>query len=123
MSGSLFVYGTLMEGESQAGLLGGLARRPATVRGTLWDLPAGYPALGPGSDVVHGEVISGVDERRLAVLDAYEGVDEGLYQRVEIDVHVGLRLEAAWVYVMDDPRLRGGRKVPSGRWHATRRRG
>ncbi|MEM6929436.1 MAG: gamma-glutamylcyclotransferase [Myxococcota bacterium] len=123
MTSALFVYGTLMEGQSQAGLLGGLPRRAGTVRGTLWDMPAGYPALGPGVEVVHGEIVSGVDERRLFVLDAYEGIDEGLYRRVEVEVQIGLRVEGAWAYRMDDPRLRGGRKVVSGRWHPTRRRG
>lgn len=123
MNDALFVYGTLMTGQAQEGLLAGCPRRPASVRGTLWDLPAGYPALGPGDDVVHGEVISEIDVRRLGVLDTYEGVDQGLYRRVEIEVQVGLRREAAWVYLMDDPRLRGGRKVPDGRWQPTRRRG
>jgi len=120
---ALFVYGTLMAGQVQEGLLAGLSRVAASTRGTLWDLPAGYPALSEGGGEVHGELVHGVDERRLALLDGYEGVDEGLYRRVEIEVRVGLRAEVAWAYVMDEPRRHGGRQVQSGRWHPTRRRG
>jgi len=123
VNSSVFVYGTLMEGQSQEGLLSGLERTAATTRGSLWDLPAGYPALASGHDVVHGELVAGVEPRRLVLLDAYEGVDEGLYKRVEIEVQVGLRAEAAWAWLMDDPRSRGGRRLRSGRWHPTRRRG
>lgn len=123
MNASLFVYGTLMEGQAQEGLLAGLARTSASTRGALWDLPAGYPALSPGSDVVHGELVAGLEDRMLALLDRYEGVDEGLFERVEIEVKVGLRASAAWVYVMNDPRRRGARRVVSGRWVQTRRRG
>lgn len=123
MNTSLFVYGTLMQGQAQDGLLAGLPRTAASTRGTLWDLPAGYPALSGGTEVVHGELVTGLDERLLELLDRYEGVDEGLYERVEIELSVGLRAEAAWAYVMEDPRRRGGRRVPSGRWQPTRRRG
>lgn len=116
----LFVYGTLLTGEDQAGLLGQASRIPATTRGTLWGLPAGYPALAGGHGVVHGELVTLADRRLLEILDRYEGVDEGLYRRVRIDVLVGLRTQIAWAYRMENPRARGGRLLRSGRWRSLR---
>ncbi len=123
---NLFVYGTLMGGAPQGALLVGLERRAASLRGRLYDLPAGYPALAAlredGDGPVHGELVLGLDEGRLGLLDRYEGVDEGLYRRVERDVDLGLRRLRAWVYVMDHPTRRGGRLVTDGRWRGVRRR-
>lgn len=119
----LFVYGTLLEGGPAAALVGPAPRRPATVRGTLYQLPAGYPALAlRGNGLVHGELVELADPAVLRVLDHYEGVDDGLYQRVEVEAVVGLRRVPAWAWVQDDPRLRGGRPLPSGRWLHPRRR-
>jgi gamma-glutamylcyclotransferase (GGCT)/AIG2-like uncharacterized protein YtfP len=93
------------------------------VRGALWRLPAGYPALClEGDDLVHGELVDAPDPRRLALLDRYEGVDEGLYRRARVEVVVGLRPMSAWAWVMEDPRARGGRRLPDGRWRSLRRR-
>ncbi|MEQ1572535.1 MAG: gamma-glutamylcyclotransferase family protein [Myxococcota bacterium] len=120
MSQPLFVYDA---GGPTAGLLGKLPRRQATARGTLYALPAGYPALVLlGDDRVHGELVDGVDHRLLGLLDAYGGVHEGLYSRVTIDVHYGLRSAAAWAYVLDAARARAGRRLPGGRWVSPVRR-
>lgn len=120
---NLFVYGTLMSGHAQSALLGRFTRRNATVKGSLYRLPAGYPALAlDGASVVYGELVELVDPRTLALLDHYEGVDEGLYARVPCDVVVGLRREAACVYAMSDPRARGGVPIPAGRWNGSIRR-
>jgi len=119
----LFVYGTLQRGQPQGALLAPCRRVPASTRGVLWGLPAGYPALVPeGSEPVHGELVEPVDERLLGLLDHYEGVAEGLYRRVEIEVDVGLRRHVAWAYVMDHPEDRGGRRIPDGRWRGVVRR-
>lgn len=110
----LFAYGTLLSDSPQAGLLTGLARRPATTFGQLFRMPAGYPALVPGlNGEVHGELVSDPGPR-LSLLDRYEGVSEGLYERVVIPVLAGgARLEA-WSYVMPDAARRGGRLVRTG---------
>ncbi|HMV70191.1 MAG TPA: gamma-glutamylcyclotransferase [Myxococcota bacterium] len=119
----LFVYGTLRSGGSQAHLLGPAARAEAWVQGTLWDLPAGYPALQlAGDGKVWGERVAPVGEALLSVLDVYEGVPEGLYQRVIVDLRAGGRVEPAWAWVMADPRVRHGRVLPSGRWRTFRAR-
>jgi len=126
MSGptGVFVYGTLRADGSHGGLLARHEHLPARVRGHLYDLPAGYPALvaDEAAGWVHGELIRAVDPRLLGLLDHYEGVDEGLYRRVVLRVHLGLRAESAWTWVMDHPERRGGRPVASGRWRPARRR-
>jgi gamma-glutamylcyclotransferase (GGCT)/AIG2-like uncharacterized protein YtfP len=123
MGRPLFVYGTLKTGEDQAALLGALPRRRAWTRGSLWALPAGYPALVPGGDGrVEGELVDPPDERLLGLLDGYEGVDEGLFERVVVPVVVGLRSFEAWAYTLDEARAKAGRRIASGRWRALRRR-
>jgi gamma-glutamylcyclotransferase (GGCT)/AIG2-like uncharacterized protein YtfP len=126
---SLFVYGTLMAQHAQNGLLNHVERQVAWVEGLLYDLPAGYPALvlappTPGVERprVWGELAGPFPEDLLRLLDVYEGVGEGLYDRVRVDVKVGLRSYATWVYVMDAARARRGRLVRSGRWRPARRR-
>jgi gamma-glutamylcyclotransferase (GGCT)/AIG2-like uncharacterized protein YtfP len=122
-SHGLFVYGTLKSEAPQGALVGPGRRQPARVRGTLWSLPAGYPALQlAGDGWVEGELVGDPGPARLALLDRYEGVDEGLYQRVLIEVVCSLQAVRAWAYVMDDPALRGGVPVTGGRWRPTRRR-
>lgn len=119
----VFVYGTLMKGHVQGGLLTRYPRQAATTTGRLYRLPAGYPALQRGADGrVQGELVRGVDARVLSLLDQYEGVDEGLYERVEIDVVCSLRTFAAQAWVMSDPESRGGIWIRSGRWAAAIRR-
>ncbi|MFT7518810.1 MAG: gamma-glutamylcyclotransferase (GGCT)/AIG2-like uncharacterized protein YtfP [Kiritimatiellia bacterium] len=120
----VFVYGTLMHGESRAGLLGDLARRPATVRGCLYHLPAGYPALDlNGDDVVHGQIVSSPSDQVLRLIDQYEGVDRGVFNRVLLPaVTGGLMSERCWAWTMRHPRSRGGVYLPHGRWRAFRRR-
>lgn len=122
----LFVYGTLMAGEPQGGLLKRFAREEASVPGRLYRLPQGYPALQPAQvgqgSRVFGELVRGVDPRLIPVLDQYEGVAEGLYRRIRVDVTSGLRTWPAWAWVMDDPPARGGVRIPKGRWRGAIRR-
>ncbi len=123
MTASLFVYGTLLAGERTAGLLRGRLRQKARVRGQIFRLPAGYPAMKlGGNDFVHGELVQDCDERILDLLDQYEGVNDGLYKRVEVTALCGLERVEAWAWIMDDPYLRGGRLIESGRWTVGRRR-
>ena len=115
----LFVYGTLLSGEPNASMLGALARRPALVFGRIYHLPAGYPAVTLGGDQpVHGELLPTLSPSLLRLLDHYEGLEDGLYRRVEVRAITGLEQHPAWIYVMDDPEARGGRRIPSGRWRS-----
>jgi gamma-glutamylcyclotransferase (GGCT)/AIG2-like uncharacterized protein YtfP len=111
----LFVYGTLMSGGGMEGRLrAGRRLRPAHVRGTLYDLGS-YPALTlEGEGEVLGEIWSAPRETLLD-LDAYEGVEAGLFTREVLDVDG----DACFVYTAG-PRLQRlltpGRVVASGRW-------
>ncbi len=112
----LFVYGSLLSGESHAARLGGsrLVGPARTVaRYTLVDLGA-YPALLEGGTTsVSGEVYE-VDSATLAALDEFEGhpVD---YRRQSVNL---LGEDSAEAYVR--PRGQGppGRVVASGSWRA-----
>lgn len=120
---AVFVYGTLMSGRVRAGLLQGLRRLPARVTGRLYDLPAGYPALVlAGEHDVFGELVESPGARRLALLDDYEGVADGLYRREIVQVRSALGTTPAWAWVMTDPHALGGVLIQSGRWRPGRRR-
>ena len=117
MPKSLFVYGTLRTGEAQYGLVQHLDSIDAKVQGQLFQLPGGYPALKiGGKQWVHGELLSTPDDRLLRILDLYEGVHEGLFERVTTEVLVGLVRHEVWVYTMMNPRKKGGTLIPGGRW-------
>lgn len=118
---ALFVYGTLMSGHPEHGMLVGLRREPATVTGRLYHLPAGYPAITLGGDAhVQGELVYGVSSPMLSVLDRYEGIEEGLYRREIVRAWLPLRRYQAYIYVMDDPERRGGQWIRAGRWRSAR---
>lgn len=121
----LFVYGTLMERASHGGLLAQACDRiAATTRGSLYHLPAGYPALClVDRGFVHGELVTLPDAKIFVLLDQYEGVAEGLYTRQRVPVQAGLKNYRAWTYVMEDPQKdHNGRFLTSGRWNQRLRR-
>jgi gamma-glutamylcyclotransferase (GGCT)/AIG2-like uncharacterized protein YtfP len=117
----LFVYGTLRSDGPNAGLLGARRREKATVRGLLYALPQGYPALAKGDGEVEGELVYDVDETVLTVLDVVEGVDGELYTREVAEARMGLEPVRCWLYRMVAPLDRGGRLIRSGRWRVRRR--
>lgn len=129
----LFVYGTLLTGERNAGQIPDAAvqaRRPARVRGTLVDLGR-YPALrtrdddggddGDDGDVV-GELLTltaTAAPALLAALDAFEGT---AYARRALPVRVDEdgATTVAWVFVEVSGGV-GGPRIPDGDWRAWRR--
>lgn len=104
----LFVYGTLMRGQAQDGLLAGFPARAGATRGRLWLHPAGYPVLvaDPGGRRIMGELVELADPSRLRVLDLYEGTTDGLYQRVELPVELEGQVLTAWAYTMRPEQVR-----------------
>jgi gamma-glutamylcyclotransferase (GGCT)/AIG2-like uncharacterized protein YtfP len=107
---AVFVYGTLKRGECRARFWPHPPVRVerATIRGRLYDLGP-YPALGPGEDIVRGEVWclapEYVDET-LRALDEVEGATQlktAYYRRIVVSCRTddGRDIEA-WVYEFGD---------------------
>jgi len=111
----LFVYGTLRRGEPNHSLLQKSDfLGDTTLVGSLFDLGE-YPALHlDGAGTVYGEVWR-TSDATIAALDDYEGVGQGLFDRVRVRLPWG----EGWAYVAG-PVLRGAlradRRIPTGRW-------
>ncbi|MDZ8108883.1 MAG: gamma-glutamylcyclotransferase [Nostoc sp. DedQUE12a] len=125
----VFVYGTLKPGEANykrfcAGKV--LDAKKAFVKGKLFALPMGYPAMTLGDSQVHGYLLSFANPAILNYLDVLEDyhptreVSENLYSRKTIEVYQGewLSLSWAWVYLMSSERVNqlGGVLQPDGWW-------
>ena len=87
----LFVYGTLMPGHLRWAVLEphAVSWRPAAVEGHLYDTGQGWPAavFTPGEDLVRGWAVDldpAVVDVVMAHLDEVEGVEHGLFRRVEV---------------------------------------
>lgn len=135
MKGQLpvFVYGTLLEGFSNYERYVKPYRHeiiPATIRGSVYHLPQGYPGLLDGSDTVKGGVL-------LFSPDDYEAAMEGLdkletyfgpgdprneYERIEAAAQLCGRDERMTVYVyryVDETYVKSrGTYVKGGDWHS-----
>lgn len=114
----LFAYGTLMPADREAAELSGW-RRDA-VRGRLFDLGP-YPALvdldDPSAGWVEGFVRPVKADELVSRLDPWEGVDDGLYRRVETTTRGSCRV---WIYVYNRP-VPDGARGPLVRWDGQRR--
>jgi gamma-glutamylcyclotransferase (GGCT)/AIG2-like uncharacterized protein YtfP len=107
---AVFVYGTLKRGECRARFWPHEPMRveSATIRGRLYDLGP-YPALGPGEDVVRGEVWHLAPEHigeTLSSLDEVEGATRlktAYYRRIVVSCRTddGRDIDA-WVYEFGD---------------------
>ena len=123
----VLAYGSLMTvgWNHQAFCADALSVEPATTRGTLYVLPAGFPAMVlDGDGTVHGEAMTFPDlAAKLAELDRLEGYRPGqpersLYVRRVVKVCLvrsGLTVQA-WCYVWRGDLPRGARALASGRW-------
>lgn len=118
----LFVYGTLQPGESRWHELAKFVRGEGvrtTVPGMVYDTGLDYPAakFSPkmAADVIQGRVYEFDDEQieaALARLDAVEGAERGMYQRVVVHTAAG---PLAWAYECGDDELLM-RRLPDGDW-------
>jgi gamma-glutamylcyclotransferase (GGCT)/AIG2-like uncharacterized protein YtfP len=110
----LFVYGLLLQGEREHGLLEGaqlLGEVQTAPEHTLVDLSF-YPVLLVGGNVaVLGELYSVSRELRFK-LDVHHQCP-ALFRRVSVNLADGTRAET---YAMDDDKVRGKRRLRGGSW-------
>jgi gamma-glutamylcyclotransferase (GGCT)/AIG2-like uncharacterized protein YtfP len=99
-----FVYGTLLDPHQALLVVSDAEFGPEATLHGLHAVEGRYPTLAPGGSVA-GQLLS-TDE--VAALDAYEGVDDGLYVRVTVPTTNGGTVE---VYVGDPTRLDVGASV------------
>jgi gamma-glutamylcyclotransferase (GGCT)/AIG2-like uncharacterized protein YtfP len=120
----LFVYGTLLTGESNHKLMQGarLVAGQACTAGKLYDTGFGYPALvvDGGDREVYGQLY-GIDTSTLSALDELEDyygpVDErNLYERVEVLVTTDSTVYTAFTYVFTPEAALTCRWIPIGDW-------
>ena len=104
---NLFVYGTLMPGESNYWQIEDFVidHKPGTIDGVLVDLGA-YPALVPGEGFVKG-IFLRMKREALEITDRIEGYstnrDRCLYVREEVTVSLkGGEGVTAWTYLFAD---------------------
>ncbi|MBS4025856.1 MAG: gamma-glutamylcyclotransferase [Clostridia bacterium] len=123
----VFVYGTLMKGfgnhrQIEEQLIG---LRPGKVKGELYHLSAGYPALRFGEGTVIGELLTLSDpQQTLAKLDWLEGYSgnngSNLYNRVEVEVSTDTGTEKAYCYIWSEENcsylINSGTPVRNGDW-------
>ena len=128
----VFVYGTLKPGglywprfcEGRV-----CAVREARVRGCLFDLDLGYPALRlGGSEWVRGVVLDLAGPEVLRGIDRLEGFEPGrdedrneyTRRRAEAFDPGGGALGPVWTYEMaaDKIEAAGGRRIPDGVWES-----
>jgi len=103
-----------------------LQAQPACMRGELFHLPQGYPAMTSGDRWITGTVLVLADAQAIARIDEFEDYDPArvasvnLYQRLERPVFSMSRqpLGTAWVYLMAPPQVAAldGVRVTSGTW-------
>ncbi|MBK1857811.1 gamma-glutamylcyclotransferase family protein [Cerasicoccus arenae] len=125
----VFVYGTLKPGGYYwhrfcEGRVSNILK--AKVKGSLFALPLGYPALVTGDGWVQGYLLTLYDEAVLAGFDMLEDYDpdrcssENEYERVEVSVYFedGQAAGSAWAYVMELDRVnqQQGVIIANGDW-------
>jgi gamma-glutamylcyclotransferase (GGCT)/AIG2-like uncharacterized protein YtfP len=97
----------------------------AQVRGRLYHLPLGYPAMTLESGWVQGMLLTFSHQRPLSAIDAFEDYypdrpEDSEYHRYHHPVYdlTHQLLGQAWVYTMTRDRVigLGGQWLPEGRW-------
>ena len=112
----LFVYGTLRSNGAGAALLAdGKMVGEGSVGGVLYNIDDAYPALIVyGTTPVRGEVWR-CPASAMVQLDEYEGVGEGLFRRIGVDVQMrDGTVRGCWTYVAGPKlsrRLTGARRI------------
>ncbi|NEQ46893.1 MAG: gamma-glutamylcyclotransferase [Leptolyngbya sp. SIOISBB] len=125
----VFVYGTLKPQEAAYEKYCDpfvVSAQPAIMRGELFHLPQGYPAMTVGDRWIRGALLTFRDAAAIARIDHFEDYDPmrpphaNLYQRLRQPVFAITQqpLGTAWVYLMSPQQVcvLGGTRVDNGRW-------
>ena len=119
---NVFIYGTLRTGERLAGNLGDCPRKPACVRGRLYNL-GWYPGLYlcPNGEPVVGEVVTVTPDvlARLDQIEGFQGCNQrSLYHRVWLPKEIWGDDGNCWTYVYAKPEseLNEEKRIVSGDW-------
>lgn len=122
----IFVYGSLrQEFWNHDKVLKNRLRSidPGTIKGELYHLPAGYPAITTGDDTIHGEVCTLSQAKHLKSIDLLEGYTGDpsidLYTREKKTVtFADGHTEDCWVYIyMDKNHVKQkGQYISHGDW-------
>ncbi len=126
---NVFVYGTLKPGEANylAYCEGKIASQtPAYIRGDLYHLSVGYPAITLGDNRVYGVLLTFYTIEVLTSLDCLEDyqpdrkAELNEYNRRLVTVYnlKDLAIAQAWAYFMTLAKVKqyGGKQVLSGNW-------
>lgn len=117
----VFVYGTLLSGEGNHGLLRGarLLEQDETPEGYIMYHLGGFPGVVPsdGTETVKGEVYA-IDPAILARLDGLEGVNHrdpelGLYRRETITTQNG---HEVFIYIYNHMSRASYQVIETGSW-------
>ena len=127
----VFVYGTLKPGEAYYEYYCGnkvVDAKKAWVRGELYALPQGYPAITQGNNLVYGYLLSFATNEVLSRLDQLEDyhpekhVSENFYNRKQVEIFnlENNSLGFAWVYFMSLDKIHQLKGTPQtdGWWSA-----
>jgi gamma-glutamylcyclotransferase (GGCT)/AIG2-like uncharacterized protein YtfP len=124
----LFVYGTLKPGERAFADFCqpfAIATQSAQVRGRIYHLPLGYPAMTLEPGWVQGVLLTLSSSEPLSHLDAFEEYypdrpAASAYQRQRHPIYDSAHnpLGWAWIYTMERDRVvaLGGQWLPGGDW-------
>lgn len=116
MKVKIFVYGTLQEGKRLNQLLKEIKAEYSNVGWVegfnLLRMCENYPYAVRGSGNIRGEVYL-VDEGFLGVLDACEGVEYGLFERIEVKTQQG---DDCFMWIGGKELIRNGEVIESGVW-------
>jgi len=117
----MFVYGELCKPPVLLAVLGRVpAAEPAILGGFRrhFNAVAGYfRAVRQSDAVIVGLLLDGIDGDDLEVLDAFENVEGGEYDRIEVEVDTvgSARRQPAWAYIGTRGSFPASRSAPSGK--------
>lgn len=122
----IFVYGSLLKdfwNHDKVLKYRTRSMQKGTIKGELYHLPAGYPAIASGHTTIHGEMYTLSHDKHLKSIDLLEGytgnekIDLYIREKREVTLADG-STEHCWVYIYrnEDYVISKGKHIPHGDW-------